>query len=836
MTRLERVASIVAVAATLLALGPVVRLGMDLRTWTRYTADLRPAEGAGSGPTAEGFDWVWWTERDGHIEASWVFPLGPGDLAGLRRGDRFYLLEYAQVFDVEDLRSAIRGTPPGRTRSYVVQRDGTHIEASVRLARYPTFLFPRSKTLWYFALWSFGVGAFLHLVGLAVAAPLARLHRRSRDEFLLILLSATWMVANLARMVLVTLFGPPDPDSALDIVQTALAVVGLAGWILFPVLLLHGVLLDTRPHRYRPRDIVRAVLFVPALVLAVAVTASATTGLPEPLTLESLVVPILFYASCTIGAAALVVQIAHRVRSDDADRLFGGWGPWGSLAIATVAFVMALAVIGVLPVAEGFSNQGAGWLLVSAQLLAVVPVTLYSYGTLRHGKLEDMITRALIYLVVLGLIFFAFVAGMSLLEPFFGGRAATRNVVAGLYVVLLLLVADRLARSLRGVSRSFFRSEHERALQDLSRFQERMRDLLDLETLCAEAVEKVARAVRTRSAVLFLKSVESEDRWVSHTFHPEPPYFTENDLRAVWPWFEDDPRPWSANPEIDERFLPEDARRLLLARRAAVAVPIRRDRQSAGLLVLGHKRSTRRVYTLEDLDLLRSIAGQLALAAERLVLVERERLLAREASEAQLLALRSQINPHFLFNALNTIAALIDERPEAAEAVVEHLASIFRFTLQVGERPFVSLEDEIGLVSHYLAIEKARFGETLALSVEVEPGCGSVPVPAFVIQTLVENAVKHGIERQVGGGSVRVTAHRVPGGLSVEVADSGVGIDALHSSGDTSFHGIGLRNVSERLRAHYGRDGLLDLSSEPGSGTVARLFLPVPDSPDPQTP
>ena len=834
MGKFDRIATIIAVTACLVALVPMARLAIDLRTWSRYMAEFPELAVSTPNRTAEGFDWVWWVEADGQIEASWVFPTGPGDRGGIRAGDRFFMLEFTQYFDVDDLRQAIGGTSPGESRTYVVEREGTHVEAVVHLGRYPTFLYPRSGALWTFALWGFGIGAFIHLVALLVAAPLARQNRRARSEFALILVSAVWIVGNLLRMGLVSLFGPPEAGDALDSVFRTLTLVGLVGWLGFPLLLLSGVLRDARRGRGPRWDPVHLAVAAPPVALGSLLVLTAIAGVPGPLTLEGLLVPILFYASCAIAASALIVQTAFRLRDEEADRVFGGWGPVGSLVIALVAVAAAIGVSGLVPLGSALSDASAGWILVSAQLLAVAPVTLYSYRTLRHGKMEEVISRSLVYLVVLGLIFFAFVGGISILEPYMSHRPAASQVVSGLYVVLLLLVADRLARRLRDATRAFFRSEYERGRQALSRFQERMRDILEMETLCREAVEKVSDAVQSRSSILFLRSGDSGETWVSSTFHPEPPYLTEQVFRLVWPGFLIDPRVWAANSELDERSLPADSHALLLEVGAALAVPIRGDQQPAGLLVLGHKRTNRAVYNLEDVDLLRSISGQLALAAERLALVEREKRLAREASESQLIALRSQINPHFLFNALNTIASLIDERPGAAEAAVEHLAAIFRFTLQVGDRPFVSLQDEIELVEHYLAIEKARFGDKLDVSIEVDADVRSLPVPAFVVQTLVENAVKHGVERSVAGGRVRLTARKTGAGTTVTVFDSGVGIPALFPASSeplpADFFGIGLRNVSERMRLHYGRNDLFDLTSSPDLGTEATLHFSDPSS------
>jgi len=226
------------------------------------------------------------------------------------------------------------------------------------------------------------------------------------------------------------------------------------------------------------------------------------------------------------------------------------------------------------------------------------------------------------------------------------------------------------------------------------------------------------------------------------------------------------------------------------------------------------------------------MSGPLALGIDRLALVERERQLAAENTNAKLVALRAHINPHFLFNALNTIVSLIAEKPDQAERIVEDLASIFRRTLQIGSKPFVELADEIRLVERYLRIEKARFGDRLHVECHLDPGLSSFPVPAFAIQTITENAVKHGLEKRREKGTLTITCTpQVDGGARIDVEDSGIGIPALFgnlefSTGVRDFYGIGLTNVSARLERLYGNSGLLRMRSNAETGTQVQLLLP----------
>lgn len=195
------------------------------------------------------------------------------------------------------------------------------------------------------------------------------------------------------------------------------------------------------------------------------------------------------------------------------------------------------------------------------------------------------------------------------------------------------------------------------------------------------------------------------------------------------------------------------------------------------------------------------------------------------AASAQLQALRAQIDPHFLFNSLNSIAHLITTDPVRAEACVERLSEIFRYLLSSKDRTFVTLADELDIADGYLDIERARFGEQLHVEFEVDEKARGWIVPTLIVQPLVENAVRHGISKKVGGGRISVRA-RVDGTeLVVDVEDTGVGM-SRNGRPSGSSTGVGLRNVSDRLTHLYGGAYVPRISSRPGEGTHVTLRVP----------
>lgn len=208
---------------------------------------------------------------------------------------------------------------------------------------------------------------------------------------------------------------------------------------------------------------------------------------------------------------------------------------------------------------------------------------------------------------------------------------------------------------------------------------------------------------------------------------------------------------------------------------------------------------------------------------------ERERqaaALATELVQARLQALRMQINPHFLFNTLNTISALIHDNPEAADRMVIRLSELLRRTLDRGDVQEVPLREELDFLRSYLAIEQMRFPDRLAVNYQIEPRSQELLVPHLILQPLVENALRHGILPREEAGRIDISA-RVDGEhLELKVRDNGNGLDAAHANGNGGREGIGLKNVRSRLAQLYGAGQEFVIGNAPGGGVEARIRLP----------
>ena len=203
----------------------------------------------------------------------------------------------------------------------------------------------------------------------------------------------------------------------------------------------------------------------------------------------------------------------------------------------------------------------------------------------------------------------------------------------------------------------------------------------------------------------------------------------------------------------------------------------------------------------------------------------RTREFSRLAAEAQLSALRAQINPHFLFNALTTIGYLIQSAPDKALQTLMRLTSLLRGILRsTGE--FSTLSDELKIIESYLEIEHARFEERLTVKIDVSPELRRLKIPSLILQPLVENAVKHGISNAKRGGEVKISARIEGQNLMLEVADTGAGTGAAALSERRKI-GVGLNNIEQRLKSHFGISATLEIESQTGIGTTSKIVLPL---------
>jgi sensor histidine kinase YesM len=202
--------------------------------------------------------------------------------------------------------------------------------------------------------------------------------------------------------------------------------------------------------------------------------------------------------------------------------------------------------------------------------------------------------------------------------------------------------------------------------------------------------------------------------------------------------------------------------------------------------------------------------------------------LQTQLASAQLEALKMQLQPHFLFNTLHSISALLHRDPDAADRMIARLGDFLRLTLENSGAREVSLRKELEFLTCYLEIERVRFQDRLTTSLEVEPDALDTPVPNLILQPIVENALRHGVAQTRGPGRVEISAKREHGSLRIRVWDNGPGLKAITRPDDGLKIGLGLSNTRARLEQLYGASHRLELENAPQGGLLVTLEIPAP--------
>ena len=201
--------------------------------------------------------------------------------------------------------------------------------------------------------------------------------------------------------------------------------------------------------------------------------------------------------------------------------------------------------------------------------------------------------------------------------------------------------------------------------------------------------------------------------------------------------------------------------------------------------------------------------------------------LETQLTQAQLQALKMQLHPHFLFNTLHSISALVHSDPNTADRMIARLGDFLRLTLENSGAQEVSLEKEIEFLKCYLEIERIRFRDRLTTSLDIEPRSLDTPVPNLILQPIVENALRHGVSQRTTPGHVEISAKRYDGSLRIQVRDNGPGLATISNPNGRQREGLGLSNTRARLAQLYGEAHGFEISNAPEGGLVVTLEIPV---------
>jgi two-component system LytT family sensor kinase len=649
------------------------------------------------------------------------------------------------------------------------------------------------------------MGELLNLVGLSTgvvlyAMLLAMVVRGSRTpggpprfEWLLLATSMLGLVWNLCALPAYEL-----PKVGIQGPFPGLVALGFSALGLLPAVVVHSVLRGERKAiQGMARRSVVAAAYAVSLVAGVLHARAAFTGAPVP---SGLAMRLLTYTF-----VALVVPLAALTRRQPGSRR----AVW---AAALAAFAVSALHLSQL-------HQGdASWPVELLGHHASIPLALAILYQDYPFALADLFLKRALTLVMLVTIAFVVIATFGVQSLAFDQflRVDPRQVGA----LVTMWVATTLAYpALRRatswfVDRIVLRRPDYRSLRATAARRVQAHD--DIPPLLSDVCELLTPAMSARSVT-----------W--HEWSSPPGEEMGSAVVAVGD---------SALRVVQALAAPGD-RDLGEARRPAAAVLIPVTETPRYALIVAELTGGRRLLS-DDLSALESIAIIIArridairITRERYQRELREQEIAKLVTEAELRALRAQVNPHFLFNALTTLGYLIQTAPDRALETLLRLTSLLRGVLR-SEGEFATLGRELDIVEAYLEIEQARFEERLRIRIDVPPALRAIRVPALLLQPIVENAVKHGVTPLQQGGEVTIRGalERAADGsldLSLTVADTGSGVSAAELRQGRAV-GVGLSNVERRLRGQYGTDASMSIQSVPGAGTTVIIRLPAESS------
>lgn len=657
------------------------------------------------------------------------------------------------------------------------------------------------------SLIGFATGTAISILLLVLTLRAAKLPGASAASFLFVTCCLIWNLGGLAHSVALTCGAPEEGRAALLIM--AHQYTAAAAWPI-AVLSLWRPLATLRWQRIACRSL-EALAVITCTLIVIPLWHGVLTDANSA--------SLLFLKELTPRNGAVLLTLGIALFRE---RLISRAMVFPSLAMLLGAFGALTAAIiqQVLP----FDHVVSDLLRVVSEQ-ATLLIVLGAFFLFSRFRFSDLfiryslkillaaLTALLLILVHSSLSFFRFEGRVP-----FPGAGAARVCLETLTTVPMLFLFTFVDRHVgEGVNRWIFRAPNYRAL--LRVLSEKLAQLRS-EAEIADAVETATRqSLELRAAQL----VTLEN--VSKTSLP-----TSNWLDSLGP------QPGWLNAVNDGELVELDCQHAGHNQNGVeLLVPVRSEGRVTHMLAISPGPARRGLVT-HEVNYLLSVATQVGhrLDAlhleERLILVQsREAVLQQQVTEAELRALRAQVNPHFLFNSLNSIANLVVTNPEQAETMTLRLARVFRHVLANSARPLISLDEEIDFLETYLQIEEARFGSRLQVKIAVDPAVAMSQIPSLILQPIVENALQHGLGPKLGPGHLWITAEADGNRVRLRVEDDGVGpaSGVLKLNGNNGrSNGVGLQNVAQRLNALYQDAGRMTIEVRQAGGTRVTILFP----------
>lgn len=790
-------------------------LGLGYFLYSYYTEfqriqDFEVVEGLDS--IFEGNDWITCTDTEKGIIVERVHPL-PGykktDLLPIKPGDRIEKIDYHDLISAEQLRKITEAKAPTTLISLTVrpydpynqifEKDpiGTIITNGYRLS----FSYNILGTYWHLNGWIAGIGAFIALVILVILYPIVRRRILSHLSLLgVVAIAAILFFFQFGRHIY--LIVENDLSTITFEKQFFLVFMLLLMGYAVLYLLFKGLGRGKMWFLAIPSMLATGFLFFQTYqVLYVSETLRFYHTLTENTVIE-------FFLLHLLGGAFLFLTSADKEERRK-ERI--------SLSLIGI---LALGVTGYFIFRGDIEDATREHIWFLANLLMFFPLIHASLRQLQFGKVSLVITQSLQYLIVfvLSLILYLLI---SQVYGYLKLNIEYRRILEFVTFLLVLGFIRLIYNSNEDKLSRYFVSSQQERLAEIKSFIARISQYTSPDTLIEDLKQELQA---------FFSTDFVEFWWSPENFEAEEDEATDvPQLAGDLPWdriyhqLAQRKTIWSKTKVISTFRLDKQEEKQISQTPIHLLSTITVDEGRYALLQLGKKK--RGVYNLSDLELISQLIQQTQLTLNVLSLLSREKDLIQQTYEANLTALRSQINPHFLFNTLNSIGELVHESAELAEQAVEKLAFIFRYTLNKSSENYVALGEEMKLIRTYLEMEKIRFGERLEMHIEIRDNMQDVQIPSFVLLTLVENTIKHGVSKILHKGEVSVVAFKDDSFLVCEVMDNGPGIDTSRI-----FKSHGLSNTVSRMENTYDMKDLMDFENT-GDGTLVRVRFPLDKQP-----
>ncbi len=756
----------------------------------------------------EGNDWVTWEDRDNGVFAKDVHPLltykQADELNDIKEGDRLYEIDFHPIYKADVANTIIASKDPGTVYIIHVERPNaiqimekhdSRVINGFRLA----YSFNDNGLYWIVSVWILGLGIFLSMIVLAILVPLVRGNFKFHSVLLGLSISAFlfFLLQFSHNIYLIVDEGITNLDTELTIEKLFIFLYGI---LLFFYATSYFLFKSESDH----------ILYaIPSIVVGIFLLSFQyyiIYDLQELKSYHDLIerYTIIFFFIHVV--AGIILHIVANIR-EKSFRQLGGTVVMLAVSIFAAIYYWGDAHLPFL------TNEDV---LAAYYLFLFFPLINASFNQLRFGRVQVVITATVQYFV-----FFAITIALFLLIKQLSGYILTRNSFREELEFLALLVAVLLIRWIYLANENrlnqYFTTAQQENARNFKSFIAQIPRYTSSHGLRKDVVERLMNYFQAEDVHLWWKGdfPEHEDgNMVRYHKEHEAIYNNLSQKNTVW----------SKNKQIAPIRLHKELENLILKSAYTLISPITVDEENYALLMLGKKRKG--VYNLTDLEMLSQLVQQTQLTLNIIQLNTREKELIQAKYEADLMALRSQINPHFLFNTLNSLTELVHESPERAEDAIEKLSYIFRYTTKESNKNLVPLTNEVQLCSTYLDLEKIRFGDRLETHIRVEENIKDVEIPAFVLQTLIENCIKHGISKIMHKGLVTIDAFREDNFLVCEVRDNGPGIDLSRI-----YKSTGLSNSIKRFENLYYQKNLLYFENT-GNGTLVRFKVPLVNTPE----